>query len=91
MENITLNIGKEVTLITKSFVRSEKMGNFAELISSLNNISLVGLSKPNKMNKYMNLLIENGFVLTETLYCNNAGFEGKNSDVLNYRYNYTKK
>jgi hypothetical protein len=49
----------------------------------------LGDSKPAKLNKYVNLALQNGFVKSaETI--KNAGFEGKNSDVLSYKITFTK-
>lgn len=94
MRIATLNIGKQITIIESVLgfakVHSEKMGNFESIISKLDTIELVGLSKPTKKIKYEKMLLNNGFSANKIYWCDNAGFEGNNSDVLNYRIEYKK-
>lgn len=91
MKAATLNIGKQITLISGSLVYTEKMGSFESIISEYTIIELVGLSKPAKKAKYENLLLSNGFSMLKVYWNENACFKGKNSDVINYRIAYEKR
>jgi hypothetical protein len=90
MKTATLNIARQITLIEGSKVTIEKMGNFQTLINEYNVIELTGMCKPTKLNKYKQLLIENGFVQSNVYWCDNAGFSDNNSDVLNFRISFEK-
>lgn len=85
MRTATLNISKIITLIEGSKVTSEKMGSFEDIIKNFKTIVLTGMAKPSKFNKYKQMLLNNGFEVTKTYWFDNAGFEGKNSDVMNFR------
>jgi hypothetical protein len=90
MTHATLNLGKKITLIVGSSVYNENMCNFQDIISKFNTIELSGLSKPGKKAKYENMLLSTGFNVGTIIYCNNAGFEGNNSDVINFRIEFNK-
>lgn len=74
--------------ITKVFC--SKMAMFTDIISSRNVVTIHGLAKQAKMEKYINLMIDNGFTMSKLNHSHNAGFEGKNSDVVSYSITFTK-
>jgi hypothetical protein len=94
MKAANLNIGKQITLIEyikgAVLVSSDKMGNFESVIANFDTIEVTGLSKPAKKVKYENMLLNAGFKAVQIHYCDNAGFEGNNSDVLTYSITYQK-
>ena len=90
MTTASICIGKQVTVIIGSYVHTEKMGNFESVISEHNTVVVYGMSKPAKKAKYENLVLSCGFKLVEVSYERNAGFEGNNSDVIDYRKIYAK-
>ena len=89
MKSASLIIGKQVTLVVGGKVTTEKMGSFETVISNFNTIIFCGMSKPAKKQKYENLLTKAGFSVNEVCYSHNAGFEGLNSDVIDFRIEYT--
>jgi len=94
MKTATLNIGKQITMIEQlanfAIIHNEKMGKFTEIIATLDVVVLVGLSKPAKKAKYEKMILENGFVASNIFWCENAGFEGNQSDCISYRIEYKK-
>ena len=84
----TLNISKKITVLTGNFVYTSNMLNFESIILKNDIVYLTGLSKPSKKDKYEQLLLNNGFTLLKVYWNDNAGFDGKNSDVINYRIAY---
>jgi hypothetical protein len=90
MKTATLSISKSITLIDGSSVFCSKMSSFESIINNYNLIRFTGMSTPSKFNKYENLLLNNGFVLCQTFWNQNAGFEGKNSNVMNFSISYIK-
>lgn len=90
MNTATLNIGKQVTVIIGGCVTSEKMGNFVNVVTSMESVKLTGMSKPAKKSKYENLLLNAGFKVSSVDYCHNAEFDGINSDVISYSISFSK-
>ena len=90
MTTATLDIGKQTTLIIGGIVTTEKMGSFESIINKFDNIIFTGMSKPAKKEKYERLLDNAGFSKSCVWYDRNAGFEGINSDVIDFRIKYTK-
>lgn len=86
----TLNIGKKITVVSGNCVYNSNMSEFENIIVKHNIVYLTGLSKPSKKNKYEQLLLNNGFTLLKVYWNEIAGFEGKNSDVINYRIAYER-
>jgi hypothetical protein len=68
-----------------------KMGRFEEIIQKYDSVLIWGHAKPAKLAKYENMLFRNGFAISVEHWRQNAGFDGKSSDVLNYRIEYIKK
>ena len=89
MATATLSLGKKITLIVGGAVYTQNCGNFESIISKFDNIIFTGLSKPNKKNKYQSMLENKGFTST-VVFSENAGFEGANSDVINFRIEFSK-
>ena len=94
METVTISISKVITKITNSklggVVTTHKLSQLIDVVSSLESFYFVGTAKPNKLGKYENVLLSNGFVLSDVDYKKNAGFEGENSDVIDFRISYKK-
>lgn len=90
IKNVTLVLGKKITLITNHTVQDFNMNLFNSIIEKFDIITLVGLSKPAKKDKYSNMLLNNNFTISKVNYNDNAGFEGKNSDVINFSIEFKK-
>ena len=94
MAQATLNLGKKATFIKEgtfgTSVCAENLGDITAVVADITNLTLTGLAKPSKLAKYQAVVLNAGFVLTSTDWNNNAGFEGKNGDVVSFRINYTK-
>jgi hypothetical protein len=89
MTTASIYITKKITVIKGCIVTEHDMNEFTNIIQNLQCFDIKGDSKPAKLNKYVNLALQNGFVKSaETI--KNAGFEGKNSDVLSYKITFTK-
>jgi hypothetical protein len=90
----TLNLGKKATFIKEgtfgTSVCAENLGDIASFVSNIAALTLTGLAKPSKLAKYQAVILNAGFVVAYTDWNNNAGFEGKNADVITFRINYTK-
>jgi hypothetical protein len=86
----TLNINKKITVVTGNLVYTSNMSDFDNIVVKHNIVYLTGLSKPAKKSKYEQLLLNNGFTLLKVYWNENAGFEGKNKDVINYRIAYER-
>ncbi|UXO94072.1 hypothetical protein Pan5_30 [Pseudanabaena phage Pan5] len=90
MNNATISISKVATKIVGGKVTIYKLGQFSEAIGNHDVISITGLSKPAKLAKYQELLVQSGYQLADTVWFTNAGFEGSNADVINFSFIYTK-
>ena len=86
-----LIIGKKITLITEHTVQDFNMNLFDSIIQNFDVITLVGLTKPLKKEKYSNILLDNNFIISKINHNENAGFEDNNSDVLNYSIEFKKQ
>lgn len=86
-----LIIGKKITLITEHTVQDFNMNLFDSIIQNFDVITLVGLTKPLKKEKYSNILFNNNFIISKINHNENAGFEDNNSDVLNYSIEFKKQ
>ncbi len=94
MANATLVLGQKITLMESVgacvIISSDKMGNFTATVSRFDRIDFNGMAKPAKMAKYQSLLVEAGFSVKSEQWVSNAGFEGKNSDVISFNITYAK-
>ena len=61
MANATLNIGKSLTVVAGNCVYTTNFSMLLSEANKYNQINLNGLAKTDKLNKYMNLLISNGY------------------------------
>ena len=88
----SISISKIITVITNnSVVESFKIGSLNSIISGLDSFILTGqCAKPNTINKYQKIAVDAGFKLDKTVWFSNCGFEGKDSDVVNYKFIYKK-
>lgn len=86
-----LIIGKKITLITEHTVQDFNMNLFDSIIQNFDLITLIGLTKPLKKEKYSNILLNNNFIISKVNHNENAGFEDNNSDVLNYSIEFKKQ
>ena len=86
-----LIIGKKITLITEHTVQDFNMNLFDSIIQNFDVITLVGLTKPLKKEKYSNILLNNNFTISKVNRNDNAGFEDKHSDVLDYSIEFKKQ
>ena len=86
-----LVIGKKITLITEHFTQDFNMSSFDSIIKKFDVVTLIGLTKPRKKEKYSNILLNNNFMICKVNYNENAGFEDKHSDVLNYSIQFKKQ
>lgn len=86
-----LIIGKKITLITEHTVQDFNMNLFDSIIQNFDVITLIGLTKPLKKEKYSNILFNNNFIISKINHNENAGFEDNNSDVLNYSIEFKKQ
>lgn len=77
-------IGKIAGKITE-----HQMGEYQKIISDLKEFRISGSSKPPKLEKYVKLSQEAGFKIYKKSI-KNAGFEGKNKDVINYHIIFKK-
>lgn len=86
-------IGTKITLIEPkgkfTAVSDHKMGDFEKVISRLKEFKIKGDSKPQKLKKYITLAEKRGFKIDKKSI-RNAGFQGKNSDVLSYNILFKK-
>ena len=73
-----LIIGKKITLITEHTVQDFNMNLFDSIIQNFDVITLVGLTKPLKKEKYSNILLDNNFIISKINHNENAGFEDNN-------------
>jgi hypothetical protein len=64
-------------------ITEHQMGEYSKIISNLKEFKIRGTSKPPKLEKYVKLSQDAGFKIDKKSI-KNAGFEGKNKDVLNY-------
>lgn len=90
MKSATISISKIVSVITEKSVQNFKMNEFDIAISGLDVFTMTGISKPAKIAKYQDAAVKAGFELSKTVWFDNAGFDGANSDVMNYNFIYTK-
>lgn len=94
MTTATLNISKSLTkMVTTSFgtlISSYKLGQLNIAVADLKSFDFTGTAKASKFSKYEEVLLNAGFCVSEVLYSDNAGFEGANSDVINFRVVYAK-
>jgi len=84
----SIKIDKVLTLIkpidkNKTLVQQYPLKDYEKIISQLKNFKIYGNSKPGKIKKYIDLSEKKGFKIDKKS-TKNAGFEGTNSDVLNY-------
>jgi len=63
MPNATLNIGKSLTVVTGNCVYTTKLSSILEEANKYNQINLNGVTKTEKLNKYINLLKSNGYMI----------------------------
>jgi hypothetical protein len=66
------------------------MNSFESIIHYFDLITITGLCKPKKQAKYLSILSNNKFIVSNVNYNNSAGFEGNNSDVLNFSIEFKK-
>jgi hypothetical protein len=67
------------------------MNLFDSIIQNFDVITFVGLTKTLKKEKYSNILLNNNFIISKINHNDNAGFEDKHSDVLNYSIEFKKQ
>ena len=84
----SIKIDKVLTLIkpidkNKTLVQQYPLKDYEKIISQLKIFKIYGTSKPAKVKKYIDLSEKKGFKIDKKS-TKNAGFEGSNSDVLNY-------
>ena len=65
-------------------------GAVESALQGVDSVLLAGMSKPAKLNKYIGILQRLGYAEIKTEWLKNCGFEGKNSDVLNFRIEFGK-
>ena len=70
--------------------QSYKMGEYGSVISRLKSFSLKGLSSQAKLDKYRNIAESCGFVISQS-HVVNAGFDGRNSGVLDFCIDFESK
>ena len=91
MNNATINITSIVTKITGKCVTNYKLTNLSDALVNLDVFSFTGMSKQSKIDKYKQVILSNGFELSQTVWFENAGFEGKNSDVTTFNLVFVKR
>lgn len=89
----SINISKVLTVITSiggfGKISTHRLGELETIISSLTSFELFGCTNEPKVNKYLTIIESLGFTKT-IISCVNSGFEGKNSDCINFRYSFSK-
>jgi len=94
MATATFSISKNLTILENTTwgvaVSGTAIGNFAEKCTRFSEIILNGTTKQAKKQKYVSILQAAGFSISETEWCENAGFEGKNADVETFRIIFKK-
>lgn len=90
MTQATIFISKSITKVEGSSSQSYKMGEYGSVISRLKSFSLKGLSSQAKLDKYRNIAESCGFVISQS-HVVNAGFDGRNSDVLDLCIDFERK
>jgi len=66
MKTATLNIAKSLTVVTNSFVYTANLSNLIAEASKYDVVNLNGVTKTEKLNKYLSLMTSKGYVvLTE--------------------------
>jgi len=91
----TLDISKSLTVIKYvggiTLVNSGKMGELATLIEGVEELTFTGITSQSKAKKYQSIIESLGYEVTSTEWSRNAGFEGKNSDVIDFCVNYKNR
>jgi len=91
---MTLHISKIISKVISSngsaFVSNHKQGELADLINGVDVFTITGASKPAKLSRIKQIIEANGFTCSVTNWEESAGYEGVNSDVVNYSIIYTK-
>lgn len=93
MATATLILGSKITLIKEVFGGSlVKSGNMSELptfVKNVNVLSFKGMAKQTKVNKYKKIISDLGFSELSIEWERSAGFDGANSDVIDFNITYS--
>lgn len=63
MKNATLNIGKSLTVVTGNCGYITNLSSIVSEANKYDQINLNGVTKTKKLNKYINLLKSNGYMI----------------------------
>jgi hypothetical protein len=63
MRNATLNIGKSLTVVTGNCVYTTNLSSILIEANKYDQINLNGVTKTEKLNKYINILKSNGYIV----------------------------
>ena len=63
MTTATLNIAKSLTVVTNNFVYTTNFTNLIAEASKYNVVNLNGVTKTEKLNKYLSVMLSKGYVI----------------------------
>jgi len=63
MTTATLNIAKSLTVVTNNFVYTTNFSNLIAEASKYNVVNLNGVTKTEKLNKYLSVMLSKGYVI----------------------------
>jgi hypothetical protein len=63
MTTTTLNIAKSLTVVTNNFVYTTNFSNLIAEASKYNVVNLNGVTKTEKLNKYLSVMLSKGYVI----------------------------
>jgi hypothetical protein len=63
MTTATLNIAKSLTVVTNNFVYTTNLSNLIAEASKYNFVNLNGVTKTEKLNKYLSVMLSKGYVI----------------------------
>ena len=64
MKTATLNISKSLTVVTCNNVYMAKLNNLIDEAAKFDIVNIKGITKTEKLNKYLTIMIANGYKVT---------------------------
>lgn len=90
----TLDISKSLTIIKyvngMALVTPGKMSELPSMIDGIEDLTFTGIASEPKAKKYQSVIESLGYKVSSTDWSRNAGFEGKNADVIDFQIKYKK-
>jgi hypothetical protein len=63
MTTATLNIAKNLTVVTNNYAYNANLSNLIEEANKFNLVNLNGVTKTEKLNKYLDIMLSNGYIV----------------------------